>query len=357
MSAYVQTGTKSLTLQSDTVTIAAVDLSRSFLSFSYETASGGSGCLAKGAIKGELTNTTTITFDRDEPSVLPTVDIYWQVVQFVPGVNVQQVTFTGDGTSQNQDATITAVDLTKAYVFNTYKASGSIWNDEDLSAAQLTSSTNLRWASGGVVTPCAHAANQRTTMFVVECPSCTVQQVTKTLNRLNTTDTVTISTVDPAHSMVYGQYTTVEKQSYNYSMQYVWRITDSTTVSFLRQEAMTALWNYDSTWYGYVVSFTDGTTVQRSDVTINSGDTSGNTAISSVNTNNAFCKLQSIFNTFGAINSTNVGTTDDTLFKISITSSTNLAWLRAASGTSGILAYEVVDYGYGAQTSVVWIAL
>ncbi|WP_224361597.1 beta strand repeat-containing protein [Hyalangium versicolor] len=95
--AAVQRGLSTMSNGTVTTTAAlssAVDLSRSLLLYSYRLSAGGTRSCDRG-VRGELTNTTTVSFSRGEGdsancSASKVDEISWEVVTFPSGTVVQQ---------------------------------------------------------------------------------------------------------------------------------------------------------------------------------------------------------------------------------------------------------------------------
>ena len=75
----VQRGQKTLTGTSDTVTITAVVLVKSFLIFSNDIAGAITNSSAV-AVRGQITNTTTLTFSRTNSAENAIIE--WQVIEY-----------------------------------------------------------------------------------------------------------------------------------------------------------------------------------------------------------------------------------------------------------------------------------
>lgn len=137
-----QSGTTTLINPSQAVTVSSYTASKSILYFTFK---GGDGQADRSMVRGVKTNSTTITFYRNN-SLGTTPTIEWTLLQFDADTDVQDIDESGTGT---QNTTITSVDTSKAFVVS----SGSNCADDTLTDTQsallqLTSSTNVRRITG-----------------------------------------------------------------------------------------------------------------------------------------------------------------------------------------------------------------
>lgn len=146
----LQSGTTTSTVNgTTTVTIAAVDTTKSFLVFNVRSDSNRP---PESVVMGRLASSTTIEFLRNTDAVSPvTITIQWYVASFSTGVTVQHGTFVQSSTTQ--DVTITAVgSLSQAFALwsKTTNAGSGIYDYNDPAVMQLTSTTNLQMRTDGV---------------------------------------------------------------------------------------------------------------------------------------------------------------------------------------------------------------
>ena len=129
-----QAGSTTLTGTSTTVTIPTTlaDMSKSILVFSTTSSSQNPRDYQVG---GEITNTTTLTFVRNDN--VGTVSISWEVIEFESGVYVQR----GSDVvplSTNVDITIECVDLNQSFVILSGINDGTtLGNDDGVTGNQL----------------------------------------------------------------------------------------------------------------------------------------------------------------------------------------------------------------------------
>jgi hypothetical protein len=137
----IQSGETNLAtgMASTSVTIDAVDRTKSLLLYSARTSSSEPNELETG---GLITADTTLTFYstagvRDETSTLA-----WQVIEFESGVRVQSGTATPS--TSTTDITIQSIDTTKAIPLIFSVSAGSITNADDVVSFEFINSTTLR---------------------------------------------------------------------------------------------------------------------------------------------------------------------------------------------------------------------
>lgn len=100
-----------------TATIAAVDLANSIITKTGLDAGGASGQPAETVTRVELTNATTVTASINSSIAANRVTGY-EVIEFRPGVLKSVQSGTINSAAPSATATITGVDVNKAFVFN-----------------------------------------------------------------------------------------------------------------------------------------------------------------------------------------------------------------------------------------------
>ena len=139
---------------SKTATVSISDLSKAWLIYTYNTADGTGTNIGQKLVQGQITNATTLTFDRNNTGQV--INLTWYLVQFTDATTVQYASaaFTPAATTQ-VDVTITGVTTGNSiaaggYIMrggrspdNTQGEPGVGWFNFD-----LTSSTNLRITRG-----------------------------------------------------------------------------------------------------------------------------------------------------------------------------------------------------------------
>lgn len=175
---------------SDTVTITAVDTSKSILLYSYRVADAPSAGGTR--LVGTLTNSTTITFEKD--STGDDIIVEWKVIEFSSGVFVQHIYSTAS--SSTIDTAVTAVDTAKTFVlYDGFWEDGTYTRSTEKIQAWLTSTTNLRIRRGSGTT------GQRAVAQVVQVDNATVQTGETVLTALSDTVTITAVTTGKAFAI------------------------------------------------------------------------------------------------------------------------------------------------------------
>ena len=132
-----------------TATTAAVDAAKSWLVYSTTTAAGTANDIGQKLIRGQITNGTTITFDRS--STGQTLDVAWELVEFTDATSVQHASAAFAGGQTLRDVTISTVDATRSIAVGgtTLIGGRSAYTADDNPGegwftTRLSSSTNLR---------------------------------------------------------------------------------------------------------------------------------------------------------------------------------------------------------------------
>ncbi len=304
--------------KSVTATISSVDTGKAFLVFGVSL----NNTKPKGAqITGQITNSTTLTFQRDGSSGSGDITIKWYVAEFESGVTVQRGSVATSSTTIN--VPLTSVDLSKSFPIVSLRVGGTVNSDDDFVRAKLTSSTNLQLTfdevrSDGVVE-----------WQVVEYNDAQVQSGDVSFTPGESPKTASISSVDTGKSwLIYTYQTNVVSQSNIGEKLVRGVITNSTTLTFDRDQTATTM---GLTWY--LVEFTDGTTVQHSSESFTSTETQRDVTISSVDTNLAiaaggYC-MRGGKSPYNSNDNPGVG-----WFTFDLTSATNLRITRGLTGSA-----------------------
>ncbi len=136
-----------------TAAITSVDLSRSFLLYSYSSPTGTVNNIGQKQVRGRISSATQLEFTRDNTGV--DLSIAWEVIQLPVGDQVQSnIASIASATSQS-DVTISTVDLSRAIAFSGNQSMyGQSWGRTAYSSAdnpgrasythQLLNTTTLR---------------------------------------------------------------------------------------------------------------------------------------------------------------------------------------------------------------------
>ncbi|MCK4820968.1 tail fiber domain-containing protein, partial [bacterium] len=154
--ASVQTGdvTFGTVDSSKTANPSSVDTSKSWLMFTYQTDRGTDSNIGQKLVRGVITNSTTLTFDRD--STEQAIVLTWYLIEFTDDTSVQGASENfGTGDTQ-KDVTITSIDssdsITAAGGYFHHGGKSNFTTDDSPKTGrvtlELTSDTNLRLIRG-----------------------------------------------------------------------------------------------------------------------------------------------------------------------------------------------------------------
>lgn len=187
----IQTGEITFTGNSGTDTLSAVILDKSLLIYQY-MADVALDDPDLTNVDGEITNTTTVTFERDD-NVGELITVRYWVLEYAAasGVIVQRGSVSVGSTPVNVG--IAAVDLANSFPIVSSQSDSIALTDHTWPSADITSTTNLQLTSGG-------AATHVTKWQVIDHPNYTVTKYTATLlNAVTLLDTA-ITAVDLANT-------------------------------------------------------------------------------------------------------------------------------------------------------------
>jgi hypothetical protein len=332
-----QSGVVTLTAASTSVNVAitSVDTAKSFLKYTWSGA--GDRDSKHLLIYGYMNTATQLVFGKEEAGGTPQdVTIQWQVMEYTSGVTVQRGAATTWTANTDKDVTITAVDTTKSFLI--LNVTGS-WNygvdGSSLITAALTSTTNLRLRQ--------YRTNALSSMIcywqVVQYDDCTVAFYEKTAT--GTSDTISITSVNTAKSMLIVTYGTEDDFSYSEDMHWITYFSNATTIQLTRKTD-DAVNNY---FKMYVVTFTDSTVVTRGTIAFGTGDTSKTAAISVSDTSKTF--INGTGSTYGtnALTTGSTGAIPSILISVALTNSTTITGARYQTDTLAVTFYfEIIEY-------------
>jgi hypothetical protein len=247
---------------SQSVTIAAVDPSRSFLTFGLLFASPAA---SDTEASGQIANGTQLQFARAGGSTAPALPIQFSVAEFQSGVSVQRGSTAM--TSTSVDVTLpSSADPAHSFPIVTYRNTGSTYGVDDFVRAKLTGAKHLT-LDVGLAAPSGVAEWQ-----VVSFDGAAVQSGDVTMGTNQTTLTVSLpSAVTPTSTWLLLSNTISSPSGTAAELLVTGRVSSSTTVTFSRGGGGAT---QQITWYA--VSFTNGTTVQSATAVL--GDTVATTA-------------------------------------------------------------------------------
>jgi uncharacterized protein (UPF0179 family) len=264
----VQTGEVSFSTISQTVTLptALNATNRSLLFFSERANANASD---QYLVRGNITNTTTLTFAKNNSGT--SVTVRWYVAEFDSGVTVQRGTATQSATTTNQ--TITAVNLAESFVLVSRERSGTTFSNDDWLRSRLTSTTNLEMALNS-------GTGNTNDWQVVSFTGASVQRGLLTLASASTSTTQAITAIDTTRSFVLFSYSSPNGTNNNIGQKMVrgW-LSHGNQITFDRNNTGVAL---SIAWE--VVQLPAGNSVQEGLRNIASAVSSGDVTISSIDT-------------------------------------------------------------------------
>ncbi len=323
----VQSGTTSFTTVSTDVTITSVDLTKSFLVFSYRVDNNTPSQIL---VRGQISSATNIHFERIAGTA--TVNVAWYVAEFTTGVTVQR-NENGHATATT-DVAITAVTTAQSFPIVSYFNDGSQWGTDDNLSAELTSSTNLRLAAVAAIAN-ANAVSWQ----VVDYTGASVQTGTTTLGAGTGTTTAAISSVDLNKSVIFASETVSGNMNADDASVDV-KFNSATQLGFQRNgttNSVTVKWS--------AVTFTGGEVVLSGTQAFTNAETQIDVTLSRpVSTTRAiaFCSMY-------AKQGRSADAADDNprahWFTAELTSDTNLRLTRAATGSAAAnVSWFVVEF-------------
>ncbi len=331
----VQSGTTTITGGSKTVTITSVDTSKAFLVFGVNVTEQEP---SKAQISGQITNATTLTFERVVSG--NTVTITWQVVEFTSGVSVQRGAADISGTGFPANATLTAVNTAKSFPILSHRTDGPDFDSDDFWKAKITTPTNLEMNSN----------NDPDVGFiewqVVEYSDASVQQGDLSFASGDASKTDTLTSVDTSKSWLIYSYMTQTGTISDIGQKLIrGRLTNSTTLTFDRNNTGVAA---DLSWY--LVEFTDLTTTQHNSQSFSTSETQKNVTITSVETAESIAAggyyARGGRSNYSVEDNPGVG-----WFTLDLTSSTNLQIDRELTGSATAdLGWFVVEFNQAGFT-------
>lgn len=260
----VQSGSATLSAGAATGTATipvAVDTAKSVLMCSYRVSTAAPEFLPS----WELTNSTTITFTRVTATAAPAITIQWYVIEFTSGVSVQRGSVSHAGATATNITIPSAITLTKAVPIISWHSSGADVGDNDFLRAHIDTTTNLQVTSS-VAGAATHVIKWQVVQFD---DGATVLTGTGSIASGSLSGTSTVAAVDLSKSWLLFTYQvavggTVAAIGAKLAKA---ALTDTTTITYERYTSE----SFQIDFRYYVVSFTDGTSVQRGTTSLPAG--------------------------------------------------------------------------------------
>ena len=307
------------------VTITAVTLNRSVLFFGVQEDNVDP---ANGLVRGQLTSTTNIAFNRADTAT--TVVVRWYVAEFTSGVAVQRGSQTM--TADTVNVTLTSNDLSRTYAVISYQDTGATYGVGDFYRARLTSSTNLELSkqTGG-------STGAVVDWQVVELTAGgIVQSGDLSFLTSDTSKTAAISAVDSTKAFLLAYWNV---GGTGIAPNFIrGRRTSATQLTFDRADTGTTV---GLTYF--VVGLNDASTVQDGNASFLSSETTKGVTISAVTLTRSVAFLSG--NGFGGSTSANSDNPGPGWFTADLTTTTNLQLTRGVTGSATAeAAWFVVEF-------------
>jgi hypothetical protein len=323
----VQTGTTTLGpgVSQVSVTVTAVTMARSVLFFGVQEDNVDP---ANGHVRGRLTSTTNIAFDRADTAT--TVLVRWYVAEFASGVSVQRGSQTM--TTDTVNVTLTSVDLSKTFALISYQHTGTTYGVADFYRARLTSSANLELSkqAGG-------STGAVVDWQVVELTAGgTVQKGDLSFLSSDTSKTAVINAVDSTKAFLLAYWNV---GGTGIAPNFIrGRIASATQLTFDRADTGTAV----SLTY-FVVGLNDASAVQNGNASFSSSETTKGVTLTAVSLSRSVAFLSG--RGYGGITSANADNPGPGWFTTDLTTTVNLQFARGTTGTATAeAAWFVVEF-------------
>lgn len=316
-------GTNSLDV---TLGTALTDTSRALLLYQVRANSSSSNP-SDITIGGRILDANTLRFNRYATATFD-VSIRWYVIEFTSGsgVSVQRGQII-DFDDNDNPITINNVDTSKSFaIINTFN-DGSNFNADDFYRAEITNSTELN-VTAQTFTSTGITLNWQ----VVEFSGANVQSANISFLSTDATKSDNVTSVDTTRSLLIFSHTSESGTSSDIGQKHIrGEITDSTTVTFTRENTGTAI-----ELYYYLIEFPSSVRVQHDVANFTTTDLQKDITINSLDTSKSAAFISGTFNKLGS----NTYNTDDELFFASptteFTTSTNLRLQRDITRSTAI---------------------
>ncbi len=333
----VQTGEVTFSTATQNVTITSVDLTRSILIFSERA---NSASPQTGAVRGQLTSSTNIQFNKG--SATGSVTVRWYVAEFISGVSVQRGSTTLSSTTVNQ--TISSVSLSESFVIVSKSTTGTSFDNNDFERARLTSATNLELSTNA-------SSGGTADWQVVTFTGSSVQRNILTLASASTSTTATITSVDLSRSFLLYSYSSPTGTVNNIGQKMVQgRFSSATQLEFTRDNT-----GVDLAIAWEVIQLPVGDQVQSNIASIASATSQSDITISTVDLSRAiaFSGNQSMYGqSWGRTSYSSADNPGRASYTHQLLNTTTLRLNRAVTGTASSVSYFVVNFAQANQAPV-----
>ena len=342
----IQRGTKDLgdTLTSMTIVRGVdsgfdttVDPTKTILIVRWRTAGVDAEIQQSYNLRRVLTDGDTITIDRGlATSDGVAVTVEWALYSFASGVTVQHKSFSASASVSGTIA-VTSVDTATTFLIDSGNATSAGTGERSWLEWNLASTTSLAWARG------VASGNVAGACQVVTYDDCTVQTVSVNLDSTaNLDNDVTVTSVDAAATAIFGSMKLTSGSSSEQELSA--RLTSATNLRLTRS-ITTAPTTLRATVY--LVTFTDGTTVQHFSPAHGSGTATVNTTVTSVDAAVTMVSMACIANGLpaGRGGSAAYGRVMATA---ELTTTTNLQTVKGIATTAITYDIDIITFATGA---------
>jgi len=349
----VQSGTVTIAdnSASNTATITSVTTANSFLMFTVRHNNASVRDTRDTKVRGVLTNSTTVTFDRDDAaSGQGTCVLSWFVIEYTSGVTVQRGTVAGiNATTHN--VTITAVTLAQSWPIVSQQGVTSYdYGYADTVQAEITTTTNL------ALTVAGNASTHDFAWQVIDYTGASVQKITKALANTGTSQTSTITSVTTTQTFLQGSYYQATIATIYAGQWWTAYLSDVSTITYTCYENQ----GKDANAITYVISSSEFG-VTRYQTSLTNVQTSKTQSVSPAisDTTKTFLKIGSLHHQSWMRTTENPfdGYMRKVQFNGIITNTTTLTFERGESGFAGDVYSELVQITAGAAASPTFNAI
>ena len=328
---------------SQTATVTAIVLANSFLRFSWYTATTSD---AVGAVRGNITDTMTLTFTRNTTTTAITVD--WEVVEFSSGVTTQRGSVTHSSATTN--VTISAVTTAKSWPIVTFSTADTTWSASYVGIqASITTTTNLALVSNA-------ASSNVVEWQVIQYDNCTSALYSPTINNDSLGGTQAITSVTQNKTLLFDSFY-ADDDPHTPENFGRWALTSATVVTYTNPADSGTGSHYHKL---YVVSFTDSIAVQRASTSLAVGGTTTTTAtVTSITVANTFIHILGAYGTCSATGYATNGFPRNAC-TCEITNTTTITLTRNTGTSASTCSWELIDFtGISSKTRswVIWFGI
>ena len=338
----VQSGTATIADNSAsiTATITSVATDKAFLTFTVRHNNTNTSEQSRDLqVRGVLTNSTTVTFDRDSAaSGQGTCVVSWFVIEYTSGVTVQRGTVAGINATTHNVTLPTAVTLAQSWPIVTMQgfAGSSEIKQRHTIRAEITTTTNL------ALTNAANASSCKFAWQVIDYTGASVQKITKALANTGTSQTSTITSVTMAQTFLQGSYYQATSWTIYPGQWWTAYLSDASTITYTCYENQ----GKDNNAITYVISSSDFG-VTRYQTSLTSSQTSNTQSVSPAisDTAKTFLKIGSLHHQSWMRMTENPWNDQYRKIQINgvITNTSTLTFERGQSGYKGDVYSELIQ--------------